>query len=192
MDRGAWQATVHGSQRARHDWVTNTHWEWRSGIVSVRWRSGKAPADGLENGGSQLAWEVWWEGWRCECQAGRPGFFLWKWGALITSRLRLAAQVTRRRQLEIEKGTRRGLMNERSCWFTSISGTSDGPVQLTAGTGGVGLSSGKKKGRGYFKHRPRSSGWSYWLEWVESGGGRSHEGKRQVSAICLGCKAFSL
>ena len=35
MDRGAWWATVHGSQRAGHDWVTNTHlgmntpWEWR-------------------------------------------------------------------------------------------------------------------------------------------------------------------
>ena len=25
MDRGVWQATVHGSQRVRHDWVTNTH-----------------------------------------------------------------------------------------------------------------------------------------------------------------------
>ena len=25
MDRGAWQATIHGSQRVRHDLVTNTH-----------------------------------------------------------------------------------------------------------------------------------------------------------------------
>ena len=24
LDRGAWWATVHGSQRVRHDWVTNT------------------------------------------------------------------------------------------------------------------------------------------------------------------------
>ena len=24
MDRGAWQATVRGSQRVEHDWVTNT------------------------------------------------------------------------------------------------------------------------------------------------------------------------
>ena len=24
MDKGAWQATVHGSQRVRHDWATNT------------------------------------------------------------------------------------------------------------------------------------------------------------------------
>ena len=26
MDRGAWQATVHGSQRVRHDWVTELNW----------------------------------------------------------------------------------------------------------------------------------------------------------------------
>ena len=25
MDRGTWWATVHGSQRVRHDWVTNTN-----------------------------------------------------------------------------------------------------------------------------------------------------------------------
>ena len=25
MDRGAWRATVHGSQRVRHDCMTNTH-----------------------------------------------------------------------------------------------------------------------------------------------------------------------
>ena len=25
IDRGAWQATVHGSQRVGHDWATNTH-----------------------------------------------------------------------------------------------------------------------------------------------------------------------
>ena len=25
MDRGAWWATVHGSQRVRHDWATTTH-----------------------------------------------------------------------------------------------------------------------------------------------------------------------
>ena len=24
MDRGAWQATVHGSQRVKHNWVTDT------------------------------------------------------------------------------------------------------------------------------------------------------------------------
>ena len=28
MDRGAWWATVHGSQRVGHDWVTNTQEEW--------------------------------------------------------------------------------------------------------------------------------------------------------------------
>ena len=25
MDRGAWEATVHGVEKVRHDWVTNTH-----------------------------------------------------------------------------------------------------------------------------------------------------------------------
>ena len=43
MDRGTWQAAVHGVERVRHDWVINTHslnyhilktsWEWLGQIL---------------------------------------------------------------------------------------------------------------------------------------------------------------
>ena len=32
MDRGAWQATVHGSQRVRHDWAINFHFLFLSNV----------------------------------------------------------------------------------------------------------------------------------------------------------------
>ena len=35
MDRIAWQATVHGAQRARHDWVPNTTHRWLSVLHMV-------------------------------------------------------------------------------------------------------------------------------------------------------------
>ena len=39
IDRGAWWATVHGSQRVRHDWVTNTFCDWIQCFYAVHWFS---------------------------------------------------------------------------------------------------------------------------------------------------------
>ena len=36
MDRGAWQATVHGSQRVGHDWATKTFWRLKTMVVADR------------------------------------------------------------------------------------------------------------------------------------------------------------
>ena len=37
VDRGAWQATVHGVARVRHDWVTNTFTFPCTAILGTEW-----------------------------------------------------------------------------------------------------------------------------------------------------------
>ena len=40
MDRGAWWATVHGSQRVRHDWAISLHFHLMLGKIEGRRRRG--------------------------------------------------------------------------------------------------------------------------------------------------------